>query len=84
MGVNALGPECPNCGAWVTRVIYTGMESECTHVIRRRHCQYCDHRFYSAQEIERLAEVKWVPGRKKQTIPEITKVSPLQPRKRAA
>lgn len=84
MPFNAQGPECPGCGAWITKVVLTTMESECKHVVRRRHCEYCDHRFYTVQEIERLAEVKWVSGVKKRTIPEITKVKALKPRKRAA
>lgn len=84
MGLNANAPECPGCGAWITKVIYTGLESESKHLVRRRHCEYCDHRFYTSQEIERIAEVRWVPGASKRTIPEITKIKPLKPRKRAA
>jgi transcriptional regulator NrdR family protein len=78
-----MSPDCPNCGAWITKVILTKFDSEVTSVVRRRHCQYCDHRFYTRQAHEEIVDVKWVQGTKKQTIPEIVKVyaTPFKGRK---
>jgi transcriptional regulator NrdR family protein len=77
MPLNQMTPDCPNCGAWITKVILTKFDDECANVVRRRHCEYCGHRFYTKQHHEELVEVKWVNGKKgKATIPRVTKVLP--------
>jgi len=85
MPLNQMSPDCPDCGAWITKVIMTKFDSEVNSVVRRRHCEYCDHRFYTRQAHEELVDVKWVQGRKKQSIPEIVKVheTPFKGRKSA-
>jgi len=74
MPLNQMSPDCPGCGAWITKVVMTKLDSECSDVVRRRHCEYCDHRFYTRQKREEVVDVKWLPGRKGKSIPEITKV----------
>lgn len=74
-----MSPDCPNCGAWITKVVMTAMESECDTVVRRRHCEFCDHRFYTRQGYEEIVDVKWKPGagkNKSRTIPKVVKVHP--------
>lgn len=77
MPLNQMTPDCPKCGAWITKVIMTKFDDECQYVVRRRHCEFCDHRFYSRQSHEELVEVKWVACRKG-SIPKVTKVLPTQ------
>lgn len=75
MGLSATGPDCPSCGAWITKVILTRANTTCDELIRRRHCHYCDHRFYTRQVREEIVDVKWVPGANgKSTIPKVIKV----------
>jgi len=74
MTLNQMSPDCPGCGAWITRVIMTKFDSEYTDVVRRRHCEYCGHRFYTRQQREEIADVKWVTGLKGKSIPEIVKI----------
>jgi hypothetical protein len=77
MPLNQMTPDCPGCGAWITKVILTKFDDECENVVRRRHCEYCGHRFYTRQHHEEMVEVKWVNGKKgKATIPRVTKVLP--------
>ena len=80
---NAQGPTCPGCGAWITKVVLTKQDSECQNIIRRRHCEYCDHRFYTSQSLEQLVDVKWTMGLK-QTIPKVVKVHETKHRRRVA
>lgn len=81
MPLNQMSPDCPSCGAWITKVVLTKFDDEYEHVVRRRHCEYCDHRFYSRQPREELVDVKWVAGLKgKATIPKIIKVYPSKSR----
>ena len=55
------GAPCPNCGTLITKVILTVKDQAQTSFIRRRHCQTCDHRFYTTQSIETPADsVGWV------------------------
>lgn len=82
MSLNAMAPDCPSCGAWITKVVMTKLENECEAVIRRRHCEYCDHRFYTRQLLEEIVDVKWVPGLKKGTIPKVIKVYATSSKKR--
>lgn len=79
MSLNKMGPDCPSCGAWITKVVVTKLDDECGHIVRRRHCEFCDHRFYTRQALEELVDVKWVPGsRPNRTIPKIVKVYQTQ------
>ena len=74
MPLNQMSPDCPGCGAWITKVVMTKFDNEVTSVVRRRHCEYCDHRFYTRQAHEELVDVKWVPAGRKGTVPKITKI----------
>lgn len=79
MPLNQMTPDCPGCGAWITKVILTKFDNECENVVRRRHCEYCGHRFYTKQHHEELVDVKWVAGKnKRQSIPQIVKVLPTK------
>ena len=80
MPLNQMTPDCPGCGAWVTKVIMTKFDNECEHVVRRRHCEYCGERFYTKQRHEVLVEIKWKPDAKggKYTIPRVTKELPTR------
>lgn len=72
MPLNQMTPDCPGCGAWITKVVLTKFDDECQHVVRRRHCEYCGHRFYTKQYHETLVDVKWSSGKNgKYTIPKI-------------
>lgn len=85
MPLNQMTPDCPGCGAWITKVILTRFDDECENVVRRRHCEYCGHRFYTKQAHEELVEVQWVAGVSgKATIPKVTKVLPTQFKARAS
>lgn len=75
MGLTATGPDCPACGAWITKVVMTKADFSCDELIRRRHCNFCDHRFYTRQVREEIVDVKWVPVAKgKPTVPKVVKV----------
>jgi transcriptional regulator NrdR family protein len=66
MGLNMTGAPCPNCGTLITKVVHTSKDQSQTRFIRRRHCQTCDHRFYTAQSVETPVEfVGWVKVRGK-------------------
>lgn len=85
MPLNANSPDCPKCGAWITKVILTKLESEAEHVIRRRHCEYCGHRFYTRQTTEELVNVRWVKAdRGRNTIPEVIEVIATPKKKKIA
>ena len=83
MPLNQMSPDCPNCGAWITKVIMTKLDNDCEYVVRRRHCDFCDYSFYSRQAREEVVEVKWVPCRKG-TVPKIVKVLPTKTKPRYA
>ena len=51
MALNKMGPPCPNCGALISRVVMTARD-DISGFYRRRHCQFCDHRFVTAQPAE--------------------------------
>ena len=80
MPLNQMTPDCPGCGAWITKVILTKFDNECENVVRRRHCEYCGHRFYTKQHHEELVEIKWTQNGKggKHTIPRVVKVLPTK------
>ena len=71
--INAHSPACPGCGALITKVISTNLDEKGSHFVRRRHCQFCDTRFYTGQPVEQLVEVKWAK-RDSQSIARITKI----------
>lgn len=54
MALNKLGPPCPNCGSHITRVVTTARDGH-NSFYRRRHCEFCDHRFTTAQPAEIVA-----------------------------
>lgn len=66
--LNAHSPACPGCGALITRVVATNLNVEGTHFVRRRHCQFCNARFYTGQPVEQIAEVKWSSSGSQRTV----------------
>lgn len=79
MPLNQMTPDCPGCGAWITKVILTKFDDECQHVVRRRHCEYCGHRFYTKQFHETVVDVKWKSDKfGKSTIPKVVKDLPTK------
>ncbi len=72
---NSSPPECPECGAYLTRVVCTRNSSDAKQVtVRRRQCLMCTHRFYTTQEFAppeipvENSRVKWVGQGKKQQV----------------
>jgi transcriptional regulator NrdR family protein len=64
---NSSPPECPECGAYLTRVVCTKNSSDAIQVtVRRRQCLMCMHRFYTTQKLAppeipiENGQVKWV------------------------
>lgn len=54
---------CPECSSQNGRVILTRPTRDYLHILRRRHCQSCDHRWYTLQDAERQIaddDFKWV------------------------
>ncbi len=62
---NSPPPECPECGAYLTRVVCTKKDDK-ELTVRRRQCLMCTHRFYTTQELAppeipvESGRVKWV------------------------
>ena len=46
--------KCPQCGSLVSRVILSRRAVVGKHVVRRRACNACTHRWYSIQPPEEL------------------------------
>ena len=44
---------CPKCESARVRVVLTRPTRDYLHILRRRHCQACDHRWYTLQDAER-------------------------------
>ena len=44
-------PPCPECGSKLSRVVL-GKEGQGGEQLRRRHCEICDHRWYTIQPAE--------------------------------
>lgn len=44
---------CPECGSQRVRVILTRPTRDYLHILRRRHCEACSHRWYTLQDAER-------------------------------
>ena len=57
--LNAHSPACPSCGALITKVIHTRFDEAAGHIVRRRHCRFCDARFYTGQAVEQIVDVQW-------------------------
>ena len=56
-------PPCPKCGSRRVHVVITRSSLDNRHVLRRRHCHSCDHRWYTLQDAERIvtgADFTWV------------------------
>jgi transcriptional regulator NrdR family protein len=52
---------CPQCGGNATYVVCT-YHTETEQLVRRRHCKFCDHRWYTIQSPEKpLSQylIKW-------------------------
>jgi hypothetical protein len=63
MGLNALGKSCPNCDSQITKVVATTRSTD-GQIIRRRWCEFCNHRYYTAQSLERVVAdgaLSWLP-----------------------
>ena len=55
-------PQCPQCSQRVSKVVLTKevINGE-FDVVRRRHCQNCGHRWYTAQTKEvSVGNVEWI------------------------
>ena len=56
-------PPCPECGSRRIHVVITRSSRDNRHILRRRHCNSCDHRWYTLQDAERIvtsADFTWV------------------------
>jgi transcriptional regulator NrdR family protein len=54
---------CPECGSRRIHVVITRPTRDYIHILRRRHCYSCDHRWYTLQDAERIvngADFSWV------------------------
>ena len=63
MPFNTVGTPCPNCGSPITRVVNTTRSTD-GQIVRRRWCEFCDHRYYTAQSLERVVAdgaLSWLP-----------------------
>lgn len=63
MPINQIGLPCPNCDSRTTRVVNTTRSTE-GQLVRRRHCEFCDHRFYTLQNCETFLpaqQLQWLP-----------------------
>lgn len=52
---------CPQCGGRATYVVCT-FRTEAEQLVRRRRCQFCDHRWYTVQDPEQTLSqynIKW-------------------------
>ena len=68
MPFNTVGTPCPNCGSLITRVVNTTRSTD-GQIVRRRWCEFCDHRYYTAQITERVVpdtSVEWLSVPKSQ------------------
>jgi transcriptional regulator NrdR family protein len=57
---------CPQCGGKATYVVCT-FHTDDEQLVRRRHCQFCDHRWYTVQSAEQPLSkyrIKWKPGKR--------------------
>ena len=42
-------PPCPKCAAVRSKILRPYTSINTAHIVRRRHCQECGHRWYTAQ-----------------------------------
>jgi len=57
---------CPQCGGSRTYVVAT-YHTEHDELIRRRRCDFCNHRWYTRQQPEQPVSqyrIKWKPGKR--------------------
>jgi transcriptional regulator NrdR family protein len=62
----AIQIRCPQCGGRNTHVVCT-FHTEAEQLVRRRHCQFCDHRWYTVQSAEQPLSkyrIKWKPDKR--------------------
>ena len=45
-------PECPKCGKFLSKIKQT-LYSKNNEIVRRRHCDICDHRWWTIQVQEK-------------------------------
>ena len=69
--------QCPKCGTYNTRVVMTkSVEINGYAKVRRRACNRCEHRWYSAQGPEHVVQVQWEGSRQRVAITEIYELDP--------
>jgi hypothetical protein len=54
---------CPSCGSHNVRVVITRPTRDYLHILRRRKCVACAHRWYTLQDCERIVtgdDFTWV------------------------
>lgn len=61
MGVNRMGPPCPECGSLTTDIHRTLRTPE-GHFYRQRRCPSCNHKFSTVQHTEIVAPPGSVKG----------------------
>ena len=64
-------PYCPECRSRRIHVVVTRPSTDNCHILRRRHCRTCDHRWYTLQDSERIvtgADFTWVGRDSAQTV----------------
>ena len=68
---------CPSCGTYNTRVVMTkSVEINGYAKVRRRACNRCEHRWYSAQGPEHVVQVQWEGSKQRVAITEIYELDP--------
>jgi transcriptional regulator NrdR family protein len=57
---------CVKCSGKNTHVVCT-YQTAAGQIVRRRHCRFCDHRWYTIQDPEQPLSkyrIKWKPGKR--------------------
>ena len=68
---------CPSCGTYNTRVVMTkSVDLNGYAKVRRRACNRCEHRWYSAQGPEQVVKVQWEGSKTRVAISEIYELDP--------
>ena len=68
---------CPSCGTYNTRVVMTkSVDMHGFEKVRRRACNRCEHRWYSAQGPEQVVQVQWEGSKTRVAITEIYELDP--------
>lgn len=63
MGINRIGPPCPECGSLTTDIRRTLRTPE-GHFYRQRECPSCAHKFHTVQHTEIVAPREAVATRR--------------------